>query len=113
MPPNLKPGLTAEAASRICMHQCRAQCCRGPLVLQLSREEVIEWQGFAEGLGVAATIRRASDGNGWVRFSEHEGEHCPFLDNATSACRIYAHRPQRCRDFPERATPGCAISGST
>ena len=33
-----------------------------------------------------------------------------MLDPDTWACRIYADRPGRCRDFPERLTPGCPLS---
>ena len=32
--------LTPEEASRICMDQCRAMCCRGPLILRLEPDEV-------------------------------------------------------------------------
>ena len=34
----------------------------------------------------------------------------PMLDPETWACRIYEHRPRRCREFPERLTPGCQLS---
>ncbi len=112
MPPHQMPGLTPEAASHICMRLCRALCCRGPLILRLTRPEVLAFEGHAATLGVALQITQTPDGGGWVRFSDHAGEHCPMLDDATSACRIYQDRPQRCRDFPERPTPGCAISGS-
>ena len=107
----LRPGLTAPEAADICMSQCRARCCRGPLVLELTGQEVEALEGLAEGLGIAAGISPASGGGGWIRFADHEGERCPFLDAATFACRIYAHRPGRCRAFPQRPTPGCAISG--
>lgn len=113
MPPHLMPGLTPQAASHICMHQCRAMCCRGPLILRLSSQEVPAFQAHAAALGVALHITQSPDGGGWVRFSDHPGNHCPMLDDSTSACRIYHDRPQRCRDFPERPTPGCAISGGT
>src|SRR5438128_1189306 len=112
MPPHLFPGLSPETASHICMHQCRAMCCRGPLILRLSAQEALAFRGHAAALGVALQMSQAPDGGGWVRFPEHIGECCPMLDQATSACRIYQARPQRCRDFPERATPGCAISGA-
>jgi Fe-S-cluster containining protein len=111
MPPSLIPTLTAQAASRICMEQCRAGCCRGPLILRLGHDEVAAFQAQATLLGVGAKIAPAPDGGGWVRFADHAGECCPMLDRATSACRIYQDRPQRCRQFPERPTPGCAISG--
>ena len=110
MPPYLVPGLTPGEATDICMNQCRAMCCRGPLILQLTTEEVPVFAGLARDLGVAAEIATAPDG-GWVRFTDHQGECCPMLDGATSACLIYDQRPQRCRDFPEKRTPGCAISG--
>jgi Fe-S-cluster containining protein len=106
----IKARLTPEAASHICMNQCKAMCCRGPLILQLNRDEALDFMGHGAALGVDVHIISAPDGNGWVRFSDHEGERCPMLDNRTSACRIYQDRPRRCRDFPERATPGCSIS---
>ena len=109
--PHVIPGLTPEAASDICMNQCKAMCCRGSLILHLSVEEVPVFETQAAALGVAASVTRTPAGEGWVRFSEHEGERCPMLEDSTSRCRIYENRPQRCRDFPEALTPGCAISG--
>lgn len=111
MASHLIPGLTPEAASQVCMKQCQAMCCRGPLVLRLATDEVPEFRGRAGALGVDMVVTQAPDGGGWVRFSDHPGQHCPMLDDATSVCLIYKDRPQRCRDFPERSTPGCAISG--
>ena len=111
MAPHLIPGLTAETASHICMEQCRAMCCRGPLVLRLTKDEVVDFKAHASRLQVESLVGEAPDGGGWVRFADHPGERCPMLDDATSACRIYEDRPQRCRDFPEKLTPGCAISG--
>jgi Fe-S-cluster containining protein len=107
----LRPGLTTQEAGDICMQECRAQCCRGPLLLELTGPEAAVLEGLARGLGINAGINPASQGGGWIRFADHEGERCPFLDCDTFACRIYAHRPGRCRAFPERPTPGCAISG--
>jgi Fe-S-cluster containining protein len=112
MPPHLRVGLSPEVASNICMHQCRAMCCRGPLILRLSGQEVLAFKRQAAALGLALQISPVPAGGGWVRFSDHAGECCPMLDESTSACRIYQDRPQRCRDFPERPTPGCAISGT-
>jgi Fe-S-cluster containining protein len=65
----------------------------------------------AAALGVELKLREEADGSGSVVFLEHEGQRCPMLDDATSACRIYEHRPERCREFPEKPRPGCAISG--
>ena len=111
MPSYIMPGLTPEEASRICMEQCRAMCCRGALILELEAVEVRAFRERAAALGVSARITARPDGGGWVRFSDHKAESCPMLDTDTNACRIYPDRPQRCRDFPERPTPGCAISG--
>lgn len=109
--PHIIAGLTPEAASDICMNRCRAMCCRGPLILHLSAAEIPVFEGQAAALGVTATVDVTTSGEGWVRFSDHEGERCPMLEDSTSRCRIYEERPQRCRDFPEALTPGCAISG--
>lgn len=105
-------GLSSKDASRICMQQCQAMCCRGPQILQLSPEELAAFRRHADALRVTLKAREATDGSGQVLFLEHEGEHCPMLNGRTSACRIYADRPSRCRQFPDRPTPGCAISGA-
>ena len=103
--------LTPEAATDICMNQCRAMCCRGPLILRLSGDESFRFEEQAMALGLIVKVDAAPSGGGWVKFAEHTGERCPMLEDTTSACRIYQDRPQRCRIFPERPTPGCAISG--
>lgn len=113
MPPHLIPGLTPEEASDICMNRCRAMCCRGPLILQLQAEEVENFRRLGTALGVTVSITARPDGGGWVKFGDHPGERCPMLDGDTFGCRIYDQRPQRCRNFPDRVTPGCIISGAT
>ncbi len=113
----LMPGLTGEIASRICMTECKAMCCRGPLILELTEAEIEDFEERAapilpvDSVGAALKITRKEDGGGWIRFSDYDGERCPMLDPVTFACRIYEYRPQRCREFPQRLTPGCAISG--
>ena len=110
MPPHVIRGLTPEAASHICMNQCKGMCCRGPMILTLTPEEVPAFQGRADSLHVPLVINLGPSG-GWLRFSDHTGERCPMLEGSTFACRIYKDRPQRCLDFPQTLTPGCAISG--
>jgi Fe-S-cluster containining protein len=110
--PDVIAALTPEAASGICRHQCRAQCCRGPLYLRLTASDVRTFRARADALGVKVKLTEAADGSGSIGFLEHPGEHCPMLDDRTSACRIYEDRPERCREFPDRPRPGCAISGA-
>jgi Fe-S-cluster containining protein len=109
---HLATGLTPEDASRICQHECRAQCCRGPLYLRLTAPEVRRFRARAAALGVELKLTEAADGTGSVVFLEHAGERCPMLDDSTSACRIYDDRPEPCRAFPDRPRRGCAISGA-
>ena len=45
------PGLTPQEATRICMDECRAMCCRGPLVLRLTKDEVQPFKAQAARLG--------------------------------------------------------------
>ena len=111
MPPHLTPGLSTEEASRLCRVECRAQCCRGAMILTLQAHEVSLLQRRASEFGVDLTVESRPEGMGWVRFADHSGSHCPMLDDATASCRIYEERPQRCRDFPERVVEGCIISG--
>ncbi|MBI4282185.1 MAG: YkgJ family cysteine cluster protein [Chloroflexi bacterium] len=111
MSPYLIASLSAEAASRICAKQCRAMCCRGALILQLTSNEVPSFNEHATTLGAVLLMTPISDGGAWVRFAEHQGGHCPMLDAHSSTCRIYVDRPTQCRDFPHNLTPGCAISG--
>ena len=103
--------LTPAEASRICMNQCRAMCCRGPLILRLEPDEVPGFYESASALGVAPDITPAADGGGNLLFLDHPGECCPMLDQTTFACRIYDRRPRVCREFPRKPEPGCAISG--
>ncbi len=111
MPPHLMDGLTPERASEICMTQCRAMCCRGPLILELTDDEADGFRRRAIGLGAEVDLHLLSAGGYGVRFTDYSGECCPMLDQETFACRIYPHRPERCRSFPEQLVPGCAISG--
>ena len=106
----LKPGLALRQANAICMDQCRGQCCRGPLILDLDKNEVAEFKEMAASLGIEPHISVSHYGAAWLKFSEHIGEHCPMLDPNTSQCLIYHNRPTRCRAFPEKPNPGCPIS---
>jgi Fe-S-cluster containining protein len=107
----LKAGLGVVEAGRVCMRECQAGCCRGAMYLRLSPAEAALFRQQADMLGLSIHLEQSPDGGGTVGFLEHEGERCPMLEEATGACRIYERRPARCRDFPERPRPGCAISG--
>lgn len=111
MPFFMRPGLDLEEASAICTNECRAMCCRGPLVLELVPEETSTFAIQAEALGIDLQLSTGARGEGWVKFAEHPGQRCPMLDPETFRCRIYDRRPDRCRRFPEKPTPGCQISG--
>lgn len=111
MPSYLRPGLTISEASHICMNVCRAMCCRGPLLLELLPPELPAFEEQARKLKVELRVSRGNDGRGWLKFSDYPGERCPMLNPVTFQCRIYDDRPARCRDFPEKQTPGCQISG--
>ena len=111
MPPRLVQGLSLEQASHLCMSRCGGMCCRGNLILVLGAGEINRFQRLAAELGIDTQVETRPGGEGWVRFARHPGEHCPMLENDTSACRIYEERPQRCRDFPETVVAGCIISG--
>ena len=113
MSPHIIPGLSREESTDICMNRCRAMCCRGQLILQLRPEEIETFSERGKNLGAPVSVIVRPDGGGWVRFGDHPGERCPMLDEETFGCRIYDQRPQRCRDFPDRVTPGCIISGGT
>jgi Fe-S-cluster containining protein len=93
------------------MNICRAMCCQGPLLLELAEDELPSFVEQATMLGVKLEVSKGLQGGGWVKFSDHEGERCPMLDPHTFACLIYENRPRRCREFPEKWTPGCPISG--
>ena len=79
--------------------------------MELTLGEAAYFVEQAARLGVELRLNRGEDGRGWVKFSDHTGERCPMLDPATHECRIYERRPKRCREFPEKPTPGCPISG--
>ena len=105
----LKPGLTLEAASSICIERCRAQCCQGPLILCLSEEEKLIFQQSADGM--STPLKMTLVGQSWLlKFQDHQGDRCPMLDAETMKCLIYEHRPQQCQVFPAEPIEGCAIS---
>ena len=85
-------------------------CCQGPLVLRLTKDEVDDFRSRAQSRGLGPVRVHAWGSGGIVRFTDHPGDRCPMLDPDTWACRIYQHRPSRCRDFPEKLTPGCPLS---
>ena len=70
MPPYLMPGLTPETASDICMDQCRAMCCRGPLILTLTQAEALIFERNSVALGVALKLSKSPDNGGWVKFAD-------------------------------------------
>ncbi|MFT3916325.1 MAG: YkgJ family cysteine cluster protein [Anaeromyxobacteraceae bacterium] len=92
------------------METCRGGCCRGPLLLHLTVTELEAFRAHAARLGVPLHVREAPGGGAAIAFDEHPGDHCPMLDGATSACRIYEARPSRCRTFPDRRRPDCILS---
>ena len=78
--------LTPEEASRICMDQCRAMCCRGPLILRLDPDEVAVFHREAVHLGTTADISPAADGGGDLLFLDHPGGVLP--DAGSSHLRV-------------------------
>lgn len=92
------------------MEACRGGCCRGPLLLHLTATELPAIRAHAVRLGVPLHAREAPDGTAEVAFDAHPGGHCPMLDGASSACRIYDERPSRCREYPDRRRPDCILS---
>ena len=105
-------GLSLTGKNRICIEQCKASCCRDPYILVLEADEVKSFQSVAVDMGLDLKIQAMVDGSAWVKFSDHLNQSCPMLDSGTSICRIYNNRPSRCRLFPGKPIPGCAISGN-
>ena len=105
----LKPGLTVEAASSICIERCGAQCCQGPLILCLSAEEKRTFKRKADHMGMP--VNMTSFGESWLlKFQDHKDDCCPMLDSETKKCLIYEDRPQQCQAFPVGPIEGCEIS---
>ena len=80
-------------------------------MLELGSGEISAFAKQAEALGIDLQMSTGTKGEGWVKFADHPGQRCPMLDPETFQCRIYDRRPNRCRQFPEKPTPGCQISG--
>ncbi len=97
--------------SNICIGQCKAMCCRGPLILSLTNDEFVEFERYSGKLDLDIKPIQRDDGTIGIRFLDFAGGHCPMLNPYTSMCMIYQNRPKVCRDFPTKYTPGCLISG--
>ncbi len=105
----LKPGLTVEAASSICIERCGAQCCQGPLILCLSEEEKLTFHHTGDSMCIPLVMTPL--GESWlVKFQDHQGSRCPMLDLETKKCLIYEDRPRQCQAFPSAPIEGCEIS---
>jgi len=109
-----------RATTAICAVECGAKCCRGGGVLTLSETERRRLEGLAGDRRITfrylqRAYRPRSPGDfrkvlgPWeLRFREHEGEQCPFLDEH-HLCAIYQDRPAACRAFPMRPEPACLL----
>ena len=100
----MKSQYAIQPSVEVCAKQCRAGCCRAPGHVVITKDEMLGLKSL----------------NWRVRFEKHEkpgmwvmnfrkGRDCRFLDQATSLCSIYAHRPEGCRTFPKRPAPGCRV----
>ena len=82
--------------------QC-GKCCtrRGKYAYVYLTEEEIPRLAKAVRMSEAAFRRKHTlvDELGWTQL-EFRGECCPFLDQTTNSCTVYAARPVQCRTFP-------------
>ena len=69
----LMPGLTGEIASRICMTECKAMCCRGPLILELTEAEI---EDFEERAAPILPEKRAEEGGSGSPITTASGARC-------------------------------------
>jgi len=89
--------------------QCGA-CCRWPGNVLLTDEDIAELANFLK-LSEVEFIRRytrlATNRKG-LSLREGAGDDCVFLE--AMRCRVYAARPQQCRNFPWhwRTESGCS-----
>jgi len=78
-------------------------CCRrrGPYAFVYINDREIDTLAAYLRVTRRSFLRRHTflDELGWrqLRFSD---AHCPFLDDATGRCGVYAARPAQCRTFP-------------
>lgn len=76
-----------------------ANCCRH-LEVQLGEDDIIR---LAEGLGISHQQAEAQIAmqpmNDPDIIGTFAAKPCPFLDG--KLCRVYAHRPTACRDYPQ------------
>lgn len=69
-------------------------------IRRLSRGLAISEEDFIRRFAVLARNRRG------LSLADQDGGACVFLDG--NRCRVYAHRPAQCRDFPAKwQVPGC------
>lgn len=98
----------AAAPSTFQCRQC-GSCCRWPGSVLLTKADItaiaaalhLTEEQFIEKHTILSPNRRQ------LSLQEAPDGACEFL-GANNRCRIYAARPQQCRDFPHRwRTPGC------
>jgi Fe-S-cluster containining protein len=124
-----------EPSTAVCVDQCGSRCCQIETTrVQLTDPEMRTLKRLAGMLGIrklpvvdarshklsrqdrrAANKRAAKFGvtlapatKVWGYDFASTGGKCVFLDGK-GLCRIYAHRPNACRTFPERPVFGCLV----
>ena len=113
--------LTPEEASRICMDQCRAMCCRGPLILRLEPDEVAAFHCEAVHLGTTAdispaaagAIRWASPRSSSLRYRLAWGWSCSTPSNPSSAYRRLVRNNRALRRYGSTAPVGPDLPTTT
>jgi Fe-S-cluster containining protein len=101
-----------QPSRSICADECGAQCCRAPGHFALRGDELDRLRRLAADLELPLRVFRVGGDVPFVIDFANNGGACPFLDRATSLCRIHPERPDACRDFPTQPEDRCILFGS-
>lgn len=93
----------------VCSVDCGAKCCRQRTDVYISSDEVARLKSIAAKRGheFEAKTSMASPDHFFMELSGEKP--CSFLEG--TLCGIWQDRPDACRAFPLKKTPGCLLSG--
>lgn len=92
-----------EATYELCVVECGGKCCSMDLRVNMTKDEAVRLAELASG----TIIMNYDETKSKSPYSMNIKGGCQFLRGG--ACSIHEDRPQSCRNFPYRPTPGCVV----
>lgn len=104
--------MTPEELGNVCSKQCKAKCCRAPMIMSLTEKETATLRTLARSLKVDVVINQVPGERRYtLEQRDQTDEKCPFLTK-DNLCAIHDQRPNSCLTWPGfEKQQNCLLSG--